>query len=301
MHRGLGVWAFAVCLAWAAQAHAQNWASQSPARGLSNMGIVGYQTRDWGQCTGADQVSVQRAIGACGRIIGERVSRDITAAALYYRSGHYRRSGDTERADADVARAIELLRALIRAEPRNGVHLFNLIFLRYEARDFAGAAGDFESAAALRPGDVKLRLGQGMFTFFAGDYAGAVAAFDIAAGVDPPSAEAQSGRCEARAALNVELDVAEQACAEGLRMSGQSSAALFSHGYFLFMQGRIEEALAEFEAAGQRDPANPNAAYGYAVASLRLGRNEDRANALLASVLASVPEMETYAQAGLRP
>jgi tetratricopeptide (TPR) repeat protein len=291
----------AFCAGVAAPAHAQYWGLQAPGRALSGTGIVEYQSRDWVQCTGEEQVPPPRAISACGRVISERFSRDATATALYYRSLLYRQTGEPARADADVSRAIELLVALIEAEPDNPEHLNNLIFLRTDTRDFVGAAQDYERIADRQPRAIEPRLYQAGFYFRAGDYPSAATAFDSAAQLDPTNAQAQAGRCEARAAGNIQLDVAQQACAESLRLSNQSAPALFSRGFLNFRQGQMEAAWADFRAAGEKDNTNSFAAYGYAVTSLRLGRHEENARELLTNVTAAVPDVEMYARAGMAP
>lgn len=244
----------------------------------------------------------QRAIAACGRIIGERSSRETTASAHYYRNYRsllYRQAGDTARADADVERAITLLTGVLQSEPDDADSLNNLIFLRIQTRDFSAAAMDYARLAALRPQSAELRIHQGEFHFRAADYISAISAFDMAAHIDAANVQAQSGRCEARVAANRELDVAQQACADAMRLSSGSAAALFSQGFLHFKQGNVEAALSSFEASMRQDNNNPFAAYGYAVASLRLGRFESQANELLTSVTSTVPEVEMYAQAGL--
>lgn len=286
-------------MTWSPFANAQ--LAGAPGMALNDAGLVRYQSRDWVQCTSEEQAQLQRAISACGRIIGERFSREATASAHYYRSVLHRQAGDAERADADVARAVQLLRELVQSEPDNPIHMSNLIFLRTEARDFAGAADDYARLATRRPQLTEPRIRQGEFLFRAGDYAGAISAFDAAAQLEPGNSQTHAGRCEARAAANLGLDVAEQACAEALRLSGESSSTLFSRGFLRFKQGRVEEALADFESAGRLDNTNAFAAYGFAVANLRLGRYEEQARALLADVSSAVPDVETYAHAGLRP
>ncbi len=294
---------WAICAAAVAvattPAHAQYWGLQAPGRALSGMGVVAYQTRDWVQCNGQEQGPPQRAIAACGRIIGERSSRETTASAHYYRSVLYRQAGDTARADADVERAITLLTGVLQSEPDDSDSLNNLIFLRIQRRDFSAAAMDYSRLAALRPQSAEPRIHQGEFHFRAADYISAISAFDMAAHIDPANAQAQSGRCEARAAANRELEVAQQACAEAVRLSNGSSAALFSQGFLYFKQGNVEGALGEFESAMQQDNTNPFAAYGYAIANLRLGRHEAQASELLTSVSSDVPEVAMYGAAGL--
>ncbi len=292
--------ALGVALCAAPPAHAQYWGTQGPGRALSGMGVFVYQSRDWAQCVGAEEgTPPQRAISACGRIIGERASRDFTASALYYRSVLYRQAGDATRADADVERAISLLTQLVQSEPDNADALNNLVFLRSERGDYVGAASDYGRVAARRPQAAEPRLHQGEFFFRAGDYNSAMSSFDMAAQLDPSNALAQSGRCEARAAANRELELAQQACAEALRLSDQSAAALISRGFLNFKLGRFEEALADFTAAGQKDNTNPFGAYGYAVTNLRLGRHEAEATALISQVTTEVPDVEMYARAGM--
>ncbi len=291
-----------VCsLLLASPAWAQSgWGMSGAARHPQNMGFIEYQSRDWAQCTGEEELTPQRAIGACGRIIGERISRDITAAAYHYRSLLYREAGDIARADADASRAADLLVELTQIEPDDPEHTSNLAYLRLQSGAYAAGATDFGRLAAMRPQAIEHRLRQADFFFRARDYMSAAGAFDAATQIDPTNAAAQAGRCEARAAANREIETAAAACEEALQLTSQSSSALFSRGYLNFIQGRIEDARADFLAAGEKDNSNPYAAYGYGVASVRLGQ-EERGRALMAQVVEAVPDVETYANAGLRP
>jgi tetratricopeptide (TPR) repeat protein len=287
--------------AFALPAAAQSgWGTQGGGRSAAAMGIIEYQSRDWAQCVGGEQVAPQRAIAACGRIIGERVSREVTADAHYYRSLLYRQAGDVERADRDVARALELLEQLVQAEPANTRHIDNLAYLRQETGDFVGAARDFARLAAGRPNDAAPRLRQAEYLFRAGDYMAAATVFDTAATLAPDSAQAQAGRCEARAAAISALDVANAACDEAVRLSNSSSQALFSRGFLNFKRGDIEQAGRDFRAALEADNTNAFAGYGYGVVGVRTGR-EEQGRQLMAQTVEAVPDVEVYARAGLQP
>lgn len=292
---------FGCALLLAPSAWAQSgWGMSGAGRYPQQMGFVEYQSRDWAQCAGDEEIAPQRAIRACGRVISERYSRDITAGAYHYRSQLYRDAGDTARADADAARAADLLVELTQVEPDNPEHANNLLYLRMESKDYARGAADFGRLAALRPQAIEHRLRQADFFFRARDFLSAASAFDAAAQIDPTNASAQAGRCEARAAANREIEIATQACEEALQLTTSSSSALFSRGYLNFTQGRVEEAFADFRAAGEKDNTNPYAAYGYGVAGIRLG-HEEQGRALIAQVTEAVSDVEAYANAGLRP
>jgi tetratricopeptide (TPR) repeat protein len=292
---------FGCSLLLATPAGAQSgWGMSGAGRYPQQMGFIEYTSRDWAQCSGDEEVAPRRAISACGRVISERYSRDITAGAYHYRSELYREAGDSARADADALRATDLLVELTQAEPDNPEYANNLIYLRMQSKDYVRGAADFGRLASLRPQAIEHRLRQADFFFRARDFLSAASAFDAAAEIDPTNASAQAGRCEARAAANREIEIAVQACEEALGLTSSSSSALFSRGYLNFTQGRIEEAFADFRAAGEKDNANPYAAYGYGVAGVRLG-HEEQGRALIAQATEAAPDVEAYANAGLRP
>src|SRR5690606_16723311 len=62
----------------------------------------------WHRCMDVNAEPARQAIRSCGRLIGERISRTITARAHFQRARHYQRSGDPARAQADFDRARDL-------------------------------------------------------------------------------------------------------------------------------------------------------------------------------------------------
>jgi tetratricopeptide (TPR) repeat protein len=288
-----------IFLSLTSAAHAQ-WALQSGAQGRAGLGIVEYQTRDWAQCGGEEQVPPARAIAACGRIVGERFSREATAEAYYRRARLYQGQGDAEHAQQDFRHCLETLSSLIASHPDDTRFLNNRAGLRMELGDTEGAIADYQRLAVLQPNDPNAQTAVAGMMFRRGDYPGAIRAFDAVAQANPGLAAAHAGRCEARAAARTDLDVAQQACEEALRLSDDSSASLFSRGFLRFVQGDMRAAAADFRAAGEKDNTNPYAAYGYGVVGVRLG-HEQEGRELIAQVSAAVPDVETYAAAGMRP
>jgi len=289
---------FALATASAAQAQ---WASQSGARGMADMGIMRYETADWALCTGEREAPPARAISACGRIIGERFSLYHTAGAHYFRALLHRSQGEEARARRDLQRALEIATQLVRREPENLEHLHNRAAVLHELGDDAGLLQNYQMFVAANPDNVEARIMLAQHRFNTGDYAGAMADFDAIAAAHPASAVVEAGRCETRAAANVEPDIARAACDEAVRLSEGSAEAHFSRGFLLFTQGELEAAVDAFLAAGERDNTYALAAYGFAVTQLRLGGDEARAQALREQAQAADPATSYYADAGLRP
>ena len=266
---------------------------------FAEMGVMS-GSRDYTQCAGREQVPPQRAISACDRIIGERISREYTSAALFFRARLYRAQGDSDRARRDYDRALETLNAMVMSEPRRWNYWHNRAAVRYELNDFDGAFDDYGHVVALEDTQSLARMRRGAILFRRGAYAEAVAEFDAAARIEPRAADAHRGRCEARAASGSDWANARAACNEALRLSNASAAALSSRGFLNFMEGRTPEAMADFMAAGQKDNANALALYGFSVVTVRMGQEEE-GRALMARVTARFPDVEIYVAAGLRP
>lgn len=256
----------------------------------------------WSRCIGGDNVSVQQSIRSCGRVIGARQSRVVTAAAHYYRAKHYETLGDTEAVQRDYERALQLFTAETRANRTDAIAFYNRGGLLAHFHEYDRAIADFRQAAALNADWDKPHYRLGALAFERGDYAAAGAEFDRAAALNPEDAYNQASRCEARAAAGSDFEVAEAACAQALNLAENDSSALVSRGFLRFMQGNIEAAYADFDAAATADAENLYAVYGRGVAGTRLQR-EPQAEIDLTTAANGLDEHERgyYANAGLRP
>ena len=256
----------------------------------------------WSRCVGGDNIPVQRSIRSCGRVIGERVSRVVTAAAYYYRAKHHEELGDTEAVQRDYQRALELFTLETRAHRTDPIAFFNRASVLEHFYEYDRAIADYRQAASLNADWDRPYYRTGSIAFERGDYVGAIAEFDRAAELDPEDPDNQSARCEARAAAGSDFEGAEAACAEALSLAENEATALFSRGYLRFMQGDMEAAYADFDAAATADEDNLYAVYGRGVAGTRLER-QPQAEIDLTRAVDGLHERERgyYANAGLRP
>jgi tetratricopeptide (TPR) repeat protein len=296
---------------------AGSWGGRSPAympggpmssysiTGGPNSALTGFNVSSgdyWARCIGGDNVPVERSIRSCGRVIGARESRVVTAAAHYYRAKHYEELGDTEAVQRDYERALELFTMETRANPTDAIAFFNRAGVLAHFHEYDRAIADYRQAAALNADWDKPYYRTGGIAFERGDYAAAIAEFDRAAELNPEDPYNQSARCEARAAAGSDFEGAEAACAEALNLAENDSSALVSRGYLRFMQGNIEAAYADFDAAATADAENLYAVYGRGVAGTRLQRQpQAEIDLTRASDGLNERERSYYANAGLRP
>lgn len=262
--------------------------------------IVQFQSRDWGQCTGAEDVEARRAISACGRIIAQRVSRSHTAAAYFHRGWLRKNLGDTAGAQSDFERSIATFGGVITTDPTASNYL-NRASVLYFVENYSAALDDFTHAVELNPDLAIAHARRADILFRLHNYAASATAFDQAARLEPEVIDHQIGRCMARAAADADIEIAAEACDAALRMSEGSTQALTARGFLRFKQARYEEALRDFTAASDAAgaPPNPLASYGQAVASARL--NQDGAQARAERTLSESHWLAVYADAGLRP
>lgn len=255
--------------------------------------------------------SPERAIEDCTRISRSNAERRRIAAALVTRGDLYETQDQREAARADFQRAVELYDAEIAEAPETARNYLGRAAARLDM--FAEAMDDLNRAIRLDSGSADAHYGRAVTHFRLGDYMAAVADFDQTArlgrrgatrgslragapvtGVHPAIS---AGRCVARAAAGVELNVARAACRDAIRGSGNT----FARGFLHFMQSDYEQAWSDFAAAVDDDETDGYALYGRGVAAIRLGRQaEGEADIARARDLEG-DGLAYYANAGLRP
>jgi tetratricopeptide (TPR) repeat protein len=263
------------------------------------------QADRWRACMDRDPADARRAIAACSAIIdgsakSQAASSEgrrnrgvrLLARALSFRGDAYLSQGDTVRAATDFNRAIAL-------EPNNARAFVNRAKLHMAERDVDSALPDLEKALALDPRDVDALFLRGQLHYERRDWPRALPDFDAAAQLEPQNAAYQNQRCWTRAVAGLELDIARQACDEGIRLSDGGANILDSRGLVGLKQGRFAEAWADYDAALRAEPGSAHYLYGRGLAALKLGRAaEGRADLARAAGL-DRDIVETYAGYGV--
>ncbi|MGH6950529.1 MAG: hypothetical protein ACREH4_06635, partial [Vitreimonas sp.] len=167
---------------------------------------------DWSRCARRDRSNAARAIRSCGRVIGERVSREHTAAAYFYRGQLHSGEGDSARASADYEHALRLFSEIIPSEQERKPTAYSnraSVLSRIGRHDEALADGARGIAIAEARRNTASRSDAEYWThalanqhgaqastyFRMGDFARATQAYDSAAELVPDAASYHASRC----------------------------------------------------------------------------------------------------------
>jgi len=196
-----------------------------------------------------------------------------TDADCHYQRGLvYRRSSQLQAALSDFTAAIE-----------RRPDYFEAYLARAQleiAKQPAAAEADLDAADRLAPQQAAIRLQLAGLYGLAGEYAGAVHQYDLWIDYHPDDINlsyALSNRCGAEAKSNVDVDRALDDCDTALRLMRKSgldqlsAATLSNRGLVYLRDGRVDDALADFETALKLRPQSPLARYALGLAELRKG------------------------------
>lgn len=260
---------------------------------------IAYGTH-WARCMGLGETDERGAILSCGRIIGERVTRWHTATAHYNRARHYNDLGDSAAAERDLAIALRMFTDSIGAYPRDPYGYINRATLFEYMERYDEALADYDRAIAADADLGHPNYRRGAIFFNQGDYVRATAEYDEASRKAPEQPYYHAARCEGRAASGADWETAHAACEEAIRIAEQDAYVHFSRGFLRFRQGDYAGALADFNAAVERNPDSAPGLYGRGVTATRLGRQDGQADISRALELDEDID-EFYGSAGLRP
>jgi tetratricopeptide (TPR) repeat protein/predicted aspartyl protease len=224
------------------------------------------------------------------------------AGCRYQRGLAYWRGAQAQAALADFNSAIQL-------QPDD----FEAYLARAElelSQKSTGAETDLDAADRFAPPQWDVRLTLARLYAAAGEYAGAVHQYDLWVEYHPDDVRlpyALSGRCGSEAAANVDVDRALEDCKQAeLLMPANAPlparAALKSYrGLVLLREGRLDEALAEFDAALALQPELPLARYARGLVELKQGLRS-RGEEDLAAARARAPALTEHLTSwGLKP
>jgi tetratricopeptide (TPR) repeat protein len=201
------------------------------------------------------------AIQACDQTIGE-FPRD--AEAYNNRGNAYLAKGDFDRAIADYTKAIEI-------DPKDADAYNNRSYAYHAKGDFDRAIADYTKVIEIDPRAAAAYGNRGDVYEAKGDFERAAADFTKAIEIDPKYADAYINRCWLRATANRDLTLAFADCDTGLRLAPNDANGLDSLGFLYLRLGRLDEAIAEYDAALQTNPRLAGSLYGRGLAKRKKG------------------------------
>jgi tetratricopeptide (TPR) repeat protein len=184
-------------------------------------------------------------------------SKDPAAASVEYRKLREMdprsppalyRSGMASRAAGRREEAEGLLEGALRADPDFEPALVQLVQLKAERRDLAGAIELCRRQVAARPDNSRFRALLGQVQARSKDFAAARATFEEALSRDPNSLESVSGLAGLERSLGT-LDAAASRYRERARKDPKDAAAALALGVVLEVKGDLPGARAAYEAA----------------------------------------------------
>jgi tetratricopeptide (TPR) repeat protein len=251
---------------------------------------------DWARCSNhARRFAHEEVLLGCDALLNTELSREYRASALYWRAMAYRQADDEASASAAFDAALQAYADWVAEEPHSvNAHYEFAGFLVYLQR-YDAALAEYTLVDELLPRQPYTHGGLGRLAFARGDYLTAIREYDRAQALADRRANGgnyDAGRCEARAAARVELDLARSLCNRAvrlsLRLSQGSSHTLVSRGFLNFILGDLEAARADFAGALEQNEHLGSARYGHGVVLVHLGRiDEGSAEIAVARTLAS--------------
>jgi tetratricopeptide (TPR) repeat protein len=134
----------------------------------------------------------------------------------------------------------------------------------------------------------------------AGKLAEAVTVMDTAIKATPGNPSLLNQRCWIKGTLNVALDTALKDCTKAIELSDSSAAILDSRGLVYFRLGRMDDALADFDAALDQAPDMAASLFMRGVIKAKAGAS-GAADDLAAARMISPRIDEDYARYGIKP
>ena len=167
--------------------------------------------------------------------------------------------------------------------------------------DTRSALSDFDEAIRIDPSNGEAFLGRGNVHVRNREYEQAIADYDDALKLKPNDAHALDNRCYTKAVANVQLDSALADCLQSLKVRPDDAGTLGNLGLVYLRLGRIDEAIASYDAAIAKNGTSSWRRFGRGIAKHRKG-DTSGGNADIAVAKAMDTNIEaTFAGMGLMP
>ena len=233
----------------------------------------------------------QRAEGMA--VLASAIAAHPTAAA------YLARAGDRERSDRAGRQAD--IEAALKADPKSTSAQMMLADVRSERGAHAEAIKNLTAGLKDNPGNESLLLGRARAYARSGDRKSADRDLAEIESKEAANPGMLNNVCFTRATFGVELAQALIDCDRSLAINPTSPATLDSRALVLLRQGRLEDAVAAYDAALKMRPELSSSLYGRGIAKLGLKRAKE-GEADLAAARAITPEVaDTFAEWGVTP
>jgi tetratricopeptide (TPR) repeat protein len=191
----------------------------------------------------------------------------------------------------------------LKREPNDPEALMRRGELYLATRDPERAKTDFDAAMKLEPANSTFVAQAGTAFARAGFYGDAIHQMDAWIAAHPKDDDlpaALAARCYARAAWGKDLDAALADCDVAMRKD-KTSVTMQTRGLVLLRMGKLDESIAQYNAAIKVQPRAAQALYGRGLAELKKGQKTE-GDADLAAALAIAPGLSAeYRRFGLMP
>lgn len=158
--------------------------------------------------------------------------------------------------------------------------------------DVDDAAKDAAIALVARPDGVMALMARGNIEERRGDVAAALKDYEHVQSIEPHYATAYNASCYARALAKLDLQAhALPDCEKALTLKPGDEHALDSRGYVYLLLGRLDDAIADYNAVLVQNLQSPLSLYGRGLAKRQKG--DTTANADIAAAEALLPGIDT--------
>jgi tetratricopeptide (TPR) repeat protein len=199
--------------------------------------------------------------------------------------------------------ALADLDSALKASP-NDAHLRQMhADALLQLHDFDGAAADYNVVVRAQPNDAAVLLKRAEIRYRADKYEEAAADYRRALRLGALETDVRSGLCNALARSEDQFAQAVDHCSKVLGHEAQSATTLESRGYAYFRQGKMNEALKDFDQAVKASPQNApqtgRLLYERGVTAVKLGNNVGRKD--IEAAIKLVPNVAKKVPVGIAP
>ena len=208
------------------------------------------------------------------------------------RGDAYKLKGDFDHAAADDTKAIEI-------DPKDADAYNSRGYVYHAKGDFDRAIADYTKVIAIDPRSEAAYNNRGVDYEAKGDFDRASDDFTTAIENYPSDADGYINRCWLRATANRDLTLAFADCGTALRLAPNDANDLDSLGFLYLRLGRLDEAIANYDAALKANPRLAGSLYGRGLSKRKKGDQADGDADIAAARAIQADIADEYAKYGM--